>query len=614
MLALGFISLFLPAQHIAWDDSVDWAGIVRELVALFPAVPRSSSRYWSTVLLNKLAALRKHDVRDVGGWDAHLPAIMAQITARFELPIGNAQGAPPFYRAVPQECGGLFSFEIHGRPVRAQAEGGPSASAQQPPNTDWELARRFSSPLCLSLSAPGPLLAQTSAAKFIAYGLRNGAGAGTAGAARMLCDVLEHYFHPSNDGPWSPSLAPFLRGLTKHLLKRKAAEGRGVLGPAAWGGPLTDETLDAFAADVSRLVARAQYSKRGDLARTAVAAAAGFAYLAPKRILPLVAARFEAALEALTATHQLVAAIETLSACVRPLLCAPPELVDPSAGEDAPPDTRLSAPPAQLLAAALEAVIPGLDANDPPKTLATLRFFVSALSCVGTLSESESGASGGGAAVPLPWGEWVDGVLERVFSLLENCDPGTGGARHGGGGTADGPGTAAASESTFLMYSTSMFRPAMELLFGRLDREMLLRAQRQVAKWALGSTLPGVTCEVGVLICAAVWADPASAAPVLLSPLLSRLLEDARPAVASAAAGPLSSAAEARLRYVASMLQGAVQYAGPQLPPLGAQLKEATALLFECARLARSVALAESASMLLGTLLVRGVRARPCLL
>lgn len=334
------------------------------------------------------------------------------------------------------------------------------------------------------------------------YGLRNGAGAGTAASARMLMDVLEHYFHPSNDGPWSPTLAQFLRGLTKHLLKRRAAEGRGIVGPAAWGGPLTEATVDAFAADVSRLVARAQFSKRSDLSRNAVAAAAGFAYLAPKRILPLVVSRFEQALESLTATHQLVAAIETLSACVRPLLCAPPELVgddgDGSGGDAA----RLSAPPTQLLAAALEAVIPGVDANDPPKTLATLRFFVSALSAVGTLTdpdEEEPGGAGGacgGAQLPLAWGEWVDAVLGRVFNLLENCDPGTGGSRHGGGGTADGPGNAANSESTFLMYSSSMFRPAMELLFGRMGPAMLQRAQRQVAKWALGSTLPGVTCEV----------------------------------------------------------------------------------------------------------------------
>lgn len=92
--------------------------MIRELVALFPVVPRSSARYWSTLLLNKLAALRKHDVRDVGCWDEHAAAIMTQMTARFELPIGNAQGAPPFFRAVPQECSSMFSYEQHGRPVR----------------------------------------------------------------------------------------------------------------------------------------------------------------------------------------------------------------------------------------------------------------------------------------------------------------------------------------------------------------------------------------------------------------------------------------------------------------------------------------------------------------
>lgn len=195
-------------------------------------------------------------------------------------------------------------------------------------------------------------------------------------------------------------------------------------------------------------------------------------------------------------------------------------------------------------------------------------------------------------------------TCRRFFSSIF-FPSGTGGSRHGGGGAADGSGNASNAESTFLMYSTSMFRPAMELLFGRMAPAMLGRAQRQVAKWALGSTLPGVTCEVGVVVCAAVWADPLAAGPLIVSPLLARLLEEARTAVAAAALGPLSASSEGRLRYVASMLQGAIQYAGPGLPPLAAQLKEATELLFETARRARSIALAESASMLLGTNLVR---------
>lgn len=121
MIALGFISLFLPAQHIGWDDSVDWAGLVAELVSLFPVIPSSSQQFWSTLVLNKLAALRKHDIKDRGGWDAHGAAIMTQVTARFELPIGNAQGAPPFTRATPTECRAMFMQEAFGRPVRPSA-------------------------------------------------------------------------------------------------------------------------------------------------------------------------------------------------------------------------------------------------------------------------------------------------------------------------------------------------------------------------------------------------------------------------------------------------------------------------------------------------------------
>eukprot|EP00959_Pyramimonas_sp_CCMP1952_P412844 8651209-Pyramimonas_sp.AAC.1 len=83
------------------------------------------------------------------------------------------------------------------------------------------------------------------------------------------------------------------------------------------------------------------------------------AYIEPKLVLPLVVSRLDEALETVTATHQLVAAMDALAACVRPLL------LHPGALGDVPMDA--------MLAQALMATLPGIDANDPPKTLATLK-------------------------------------------------------------------------------------------------------------------------------------------------------------------------------------------------------------------------------------------------
>ena len=106
------------------------------------------------------------------------------------------------------------------------------------------------------------------------------------------------------------------------------------------------------------------------------------------------------------AARQYGNAIQTLSLCVRPLLLAglPPPSPPAALGGAAPPpaaggaagmDLDPAAPPpslakaraaaAQAVAAAMMATTPGVDANDPPKSLAVFRFYCCVLSSVGEL-------------------------------------------------------------------------------------------------------------------------------------------------------------------------------------------------------------------------------------
>jgi hypothetical protein len=105
-------------------------------------------------------------------------------------------------------------------------------------------------------------------------------------------------------------------------------------------------------------------------------------------VLPVVQARFEKAFEAVSATHLLVSGIHTLGLCIRPLLIAGVrstllEAEMTTTDADFPNWERLEAARAAV-ADAMMATLPGIDANDPPKTLACFRLYCGVLSSMGS--------------------------------------------------------------------------------------------------------------------------------------------------------------------------------------------------------------------------------------
>lgn len=76
------------------------------------------------------------------------------------------------------------------------------------------------------------------------------------------------------------------------------------------------------------------------------------------------------------------------------------------------------------------ATLPGIDANDPNKTLATLKLYTAVLSSVAQAGGAQDAREGDGALVAV-FPEWLDHLLERLFTLFSNLDqPG----HRGGGG------------------------------------------------------------------------------------------------------------------------------------------------------------------------------------
>eukprot|EP00899_Mesostigma_viride_P022655 jgi/Mesvir1/3574/Mv12037-RA.1 len=530
-----------PAWVSAWLAQWDWVSL---------------STYWDARYLALLSRAIKHLPPGTVDWEAHLPALFTHILQCLQVPVGKSSASPPATQSAPKDVQQLF--------------GAGSAGM---------LARH--------------------AAKCVVYLLRPGGA--TQGHLDTLVEFLEQFYHPSNGGAWTNALEQLLKHLAGYFVKRLAWEAR----DAAWlpSSGLPDEQVAArrrqmlgeaerraFVATLMRLVERAQFSKSGSLAETAAAAAGSLARVAPDLVLSLVLGRFRSAIETQTATHQLGAAVETLSLCVRPLLAAGEVCVrdegggEPGEGAREEGNGGMVAAALDLLAAALMETLPGIDANDPSKTLATLQLYCVVLSNVhvpqgdgegdgGVDREGDTamlGCDDGGGddalsrLLPLPWEEWVDGVLTRVLLLLNNVE-----APHD-----------VLSHCTYLMNGSSQFRSFVELLFARLPPKLFTLAARHVAKALASSVIPGAASEAGMLCGAAVYARPQQAMGELMAPILAKLeellahvgdeslLAPRHPTATAGASGrralpvPLSHALESSLVFYLEVCSVAFSFAG----------------------------------------------------
>ena len=145
-----------------------------------------------------------------------------------------------------------------------------------------------------------------------------------------------------------------------------------------------------------------------------------------------------------------------MTSCLRPMLLAPPEAF---AGGGVPP-------PADYLAAVLDATLPGVDANDSHKTLGTVRLYASVVSNFGALADP--GEDGACDAFPFFWSDWIPALFDRFFAFFRNVDPGNasksdGADKHRGGAGGDGG-------ASYLMGTSSMYSPLMRLIFARASQ------------------------------------------------------------------------------------------------------------------------------------------------
>lgn len=175
----------------------------------------------------------------------------------------------------------------------------------------------------------------------------------------QLVQATETYFHPSNWGAWQAQLMNLVQHLTWEFARRVRAEAReDNATPAAWR--LTPCIQREFVRTLRTVSLLGIFSKDPLTSLAAQSSLKRMAFLEPALILPAVLHRGYTSLEALETTQRTSAVMATLSATSQALL-----------------SPAVYAPGPKHLAPLLYLCLPGIDMNDPMKTMSTCMLILS---------------------------------------------------------------------------------------------------------------------------------------------------------------------------------------------------------------------------------------------
>ncbi|KAK7387207.1 hypothetical protein VNO78_27798 [Psophocarpus tetragonolobus] len=524
----GFARLFLPTNL---DNQAffthDW---ITECIDVWESIP--NCQFWNNQWADVIARVVKnyHNV----DWENFLPLLFARYLNMFEVPVANGSGSYPFSLDVPRNTRFLFSNKT---------------------------------------STPAKAIS-----KSIVYLLKPGSS--SQQHFEKLVNILEQYYHPSNGGRWTYSLERFLFHLVFQFQKRLQNEQLGTNNRIPTEQHLGEPERVFFVNSVLKLIDRGQYSKNEHLSETVAAATSILSYVEPSLVLPFVASRFHMALETMTATHQLKIAVMSVAFVGRSLFytsvsASSMKSVDLGGGGN---EAFID-----LVGVSLSNALLGMDANDPPKTLATMQLIGSIFSNLALLDDKIDDLS----FMPMiRFSEWLDEFLCRLFSLLLHLEPSS--------VINEGLHSSAAT-GTFLVDDGPYYFCVLEILFGRLSKSLYNQALKKISKFVRTNILPGAVAEVGLLCCACVHSNPEEAVSQLIEPILLSVISSLKgtprtgfggggafdASASSKVRSTISPALEASIDYQLKILSVGITYGGPTLLRYKDQFKEAIFLAFD---------------------------------
>ncbi|TFK41322.1 hypothetical protein BDQ12DRAFT_768249 [Crucibulum laeve] len=277
------------------------------------------------------------------------------------------------------------------------------------------------------------------------------AGSKAVDSLDRLITSTESFFHPSNAGHWTPSLTQLLQRLSAEFAKRWNEEQIEAC-KTPINHRLTPGIKRAFVTILRTPALLAMFSKDPICMSFAQGALRSLSMLEPNLIMPELLERAYGGLEIVNETHRTTAVMSMLAGIARPLVCE-----------------KIWLGGQKHILPLLELCIPGIDLNDPVKTVCATMFIVATIQHlkIGDLSQSRmdlSGDPGEDMDVDEPYdhlpdgtdmgdtprlsrederalvrdstasfADWVTSLFRRVLALYENL-PEEGGRRNTTGG------------------------------------------------------------------------------------------------------------------------------------------------------------------------------------
>ena len=386
-LGQTMIELFAPPPHIRESEHrFDNQALVERIVkSWWPLV--SYCTEWDQIWCSLLRRLGKYDQSI--NWDPYLPFLFQKIQDALRITVGGRRPDGCSFRFRPSRL-----FHTLNQPeVRNIAKfaimliGSGSA-------TDYYA-------FCDENEIEGFLISSESEAKEDKRAVEkeikacideaDGLSAGFLYLRRFICAVST-LFHPSNQGRNSYTLSAFLNFLCSGFVKRL---GRGVRA-------MRTADKKAFLRLVLPLIKMSLTAKNDVIVLMAQSALRHLAWVAPQTVLEDMESFLLQALDPhnLTQTHMAPAAMKALDILVQPFLHA--KLLLPA-----------------LLPRLLHLTLPGIDPNDPNKTIVTLRLYDTILQWTPIVDTSQFRFSDRPAADELE--RYRDCTDSREFSLDPEC-------------------------------------------------------------------------------------------------------------------------------------------------------------------------------------------------
>ncbi|XP_020109753.1 proteasome activator subunit 4-like isoform X2 [Ananas comosus] len=510
----GFLRLFLTMNSENQNYFTgDW---VEKSLNIWDSMPNCQfwDIQWASIIARCIKNCKSID------WEGFLPTLFTKYLNMFEVPVSNGVESYSFPIYVPWSVRFLFSSNMR-TPCKAIAK-----------------------------SIVYLLKPQGSAQEYF----------------ERLANLLEQYYHPSNEGHWTDSLTYFLWHLVITFQKRLQHELHNTNNCIPEEFCLGKLERASFVNVVLKLIAHGQYSKDEDLSDTVTFVTSILSYVEPSLVLPFIASRFEMALQTMTATHQLKTALTSVAFAGRAIF-----LVSTFAQTDKCDTADVSL---ALVLNSLSNALLGIDANDPPKTLASMQLICSIYSSLTIIGSSDSEPV---FQQTISLSEWLDCFFSRLFSLLRHAES---------TGVINDVLPSSTMEETFLIEDDPYYFCMLEILLGKLSKVLFNQSLEKISKFVNTNILPGATKEVGLLCCACVKSKPEEAATYLIKPILETITSSLRGTpisglwgsttsdTSSFAKAALSPTLEIVAEYLLKVLARAIRFAGTVLLHYREELKE----------------------------------------